>query len=506
MIFPEDLRNQIKANIAERCGLYFRDHDLRNLESAVFQRMQKSGFDSPHAYYIHLTADPERETEFRELLNLLTINHTYFFRNEPQFAALKEKVLPGLIDLKMQQAFARPGGARPGLRIWSAGCSTGEEPYTLAMVLREAVPHIEDWDIEIFATDASGDALEKAKRGVYGENSMRLVEEPYRAKYFTKIPSSRRQGAEWRISDEIKGMVKFGYLNLVGDPYPAEIDILFCRNVTIYFEIKTTLRIMDAFFESLTDPGILFLGYSESLQFLTDKFRMASWQDGIYYRKVSAKPEEPAPSVLVWRAEEPGPSDYIGEVPLPELAAVTETRQPAVLSEEDFKNVFVQISRLIYLKEYPKALSLIEKVSIEGPRMADIHYLAADVYANMNRHEEARARIRKALAIDSLFAPAYYLLGCILFEEGKIAEAKESLQKALYIDQDLIMARFYLAHLFRSEGRSGEAIREYRNTLAAISKRAADPRNEMVLQTSGFNQATLRSVCSDNLERLKTEP
>ena len=150
-------------------------------------------------------------------------------------------------------------------------------------------------------------------------------------------------------------------------------------------------------------------------------------------------------------------------------------------------------------------MALIEKVSIEGPEIADIHYLAADIYANMNRHEEAKKRLRRIFAIDPLFAPAHYLLGCMDFEEGRIAQSKEHLGRALYIDKDFVMARFYMAFVFRSEGRVNEAIREYRNTLAILSKGVFSLRSQMILQSSGFNLATLKSVCSDNLERLKME-
>ncbi len=503
MKFPEDLRNQIQTHIAERCGLYFRDHDLRNLEAGVSERMKACGFDSVHAYYLHLTTSEEQEAEFRELLNLLTINHTYFFRNEPQFAALKEKVLPELIERKMQQALESKSGRKPFLRIWSAGCSTGEEPYTIAMILCEVIPHPEDWNIEILATDASSEAMEKAKRGIYGENSMRLVEEPYRSKYFTQTVPSKAKG-EWRISDEIKGMVKFGFLNLVADPYPAELDIVFCRNVTIYFETKTTVKIMEDFAANMTDPGYLFLGYSESLQYLTQKFRMASWQEGIYYRKATGAPEEGV-SNLAWKPEEPEVEAYAEVRALPVLATIMEHHEPVAISPEQFEGVCQLILRFIYLKEYAKAMDLIEKVSIEGERMADIHYLAADIFANRNRHEEARARLKKALEINALFAPAHYLLGCMDLEEGRIAQSKEHLNRALYIDKDFVMARFYMAHVLRSEGRVSEAIREYRNTLAALSKNVPSSRSQMILQSSGFNLATLQGVCRDNLERLKME-
>lgn len=504
MNFPKELQDQIKTHIADRCGLYFRDHDLKNLESGVTQRMKACGFDSIHSYYLYLTTSEEKETEFRELLNLLTINHTYFFRNEPQFLAFKDKVIPELIERKMQRVFENKDGRKPVLRIWSAGCSTGEEPYTIAMILREAIPHPEDWDFEILATDASSEAMEKAKRGIYNENSMRLVEEPYRSKYFTKLSSSSKQSQEWKLSDEIKRMVKFGFLNLVADPYPAELDVVFCRNVTIYFETKTTIKIMEDFAANLTDPGYLFLGYSESLQFLTDKFRMASWQDGIYYRKATGKPQEATPA-LSWHPEEPEIEEYVEAMPLQELAAIIEHHEPVELTTEEFETVRQQILRLIYLKEYSKAMELIEKVSIEGSGMADIHYLAADICANRKRHEEAKARLKKALAIDSLFAPAYYLLGCMDLEDGKIAQSKEHLNRALYIDKDFVMARFYLALVLRSEGRTSESIREYRNTLAALSKGATSSRSQMILQSSGFSLATLKSVCSDNLERLKME-
>jgi len=505
MTFPEDLRAQFKSYIAERCGLYFRDHDLKNLEAGVSQRMKVCGLDSVHAYYIILTTSEEKEIEFRELLNLLTINHTYFFRNEPQFAALKEKVLKELIDRKIEKAFSAKDGRKPSLRIWSAGCSTGEEPYTIAMILREMIPHLEDWDIQIYATDASNDALGKAARGIYSEGSMRLVEEPCRSKYFTKI-SPARQSAGWQVSAEIKEMVNFGYLNLVADPFPPELDIIFCRNVTIYFELKTTISITDHFFESLSDPGYLFLGYSESLQFLTDKFKMASWQDGIYYRKAIGRPE-PALPTLSWQPgeQEPEEEEYAEPSASSMASEVPEAQQASEVSGGGFEAAREKIVRLIYLKEYSQALDLIEKFSVEGEKIADIHYLVADIYANLNRHEEARGRLKRALAIDSFFAPAYYLLGCMYLEEEQNEKAKESFQKALYIDKDFVMARFYMAQLLRSGGRASEAIREYRNTLAVLSKGGSGPRSEMILQSSGFNAATLKSICCDNLERLKIE-
>jgi chemotaxis protein methyltransferase CheR len=470
--FPEDLRERLKSHISQRCGLYFRDHDLRNLESAVERRMRALGIESGHAYYLHLTGSDGREGEFRELLNLLTVNHTYFFRNEPQFMALKEKVLPELAEDLRRRWFEGGRSGRPALRIWSAGCSTGEEPYTLAMVLRDT-PCCGDFDIDIYATDASTEALEKARLGVYGESSMRLVSEPCRGLYFSEGPSG------WRLCEEIKSMVRFGYHNLVADPFPAGIDVVFCRNVTIYFDPATTRRITDAFHSSLADGGYLFLGYSESLT-SSRKFQMVCRQDAIFFRKDSGPPPLPAPAPPAPASAEPGP--------------------------EDFDALRSRILDKISRKDYGAALDLIETVREEGPRMLEVHYLAAGVCANMNRLEEAKARIRRALSLDSLFAPAYYLLGFIHQEENRAAHARESFQKALFIDPGFLMARFSLAHLLRGEGKVSEAIREYRNTLALLSRGPVGPRDEGILQAMGFSAATLRSVCCDNLERLRNEP
>ncbi len=188
MTFSEELKNKFKNFVTSRCGLYFRDYDLRSLEDAVTARMQSCGFDSALAYHNYLTTSEKKEDEFRELLNLLIVNHTYFFRNEPHFRALREKVLPEIIKNKRAERHLlgdRKGiqsNGKPKIRIWSAGCSTGEEPYSIAMVIRDLMGDLNEWDVEIYATDVSTHALEKAKTGVYGKNSMGLVNKEYEKK------------------------------------------------------------------------------------------------------------------------------------------------------------------------------------------------------------------------------------------------------------------------------------------------------------------------------------
>ncbi|HPM43248.1 MAG TPA: protein-glutamate O-methyltransferase CheR, partial [Candidatus Omnitrophota bacterium] len=291
---PEDLRIRFKSYINSRTGLYFKDYDLKDLDKVILARMKDRGIDSLLSYYTYITTSDGKEDELRELLNRITIKHTYFFRNEPQFNVLRKVVLPQLAEKKLKEA-RDMGISKPALRVWSAGCSTGEEPYTIAMVIRDSMPDIDSWDVHILATDASQDALAKAAKGIYPMNSMRLVDAEHKGRYFKEITRSG-QGEAYEIDDSIKKMVTFGYHNLIDEDYPAGFDIIFCRNVVIYFELETTIKVMTKIRDSLNDNGYLFIGYSETLYFLHDKFKMVSRDDAIYYRKVGhleAPKEEP---------------------------------------------------------------------------------------------------------------------------------------------------------------------------------------------------------------------
>ena len=201
----DDLKVRFKNIVNERTGLYFKDYALRDLEGAVSQRMKSLRLDSPLSYYNVLVMSAEKEDEFRELLNILTVNHTYFFRNEPQFKVLKDKILPEIIARKprsRESGIVNRGSihdplstiheTRPSLRIWSAGCSTGEEPYTIAIIISETIPDPENWDIKILATDASESALKKARKGEYPESAMKHIPPDYLDKYFkSTIHASR---------------------------------------------------------------------------------------------------------------------------------------------------------------------------------------------------------------------------------------------------------------------------------------------------------------------------
>jgi len=495
LAFPADLRQRLKSFITERSGLYFKDHDLNGLDNVVRDRMKAHSFDSALSYYNYLTTSEERDEELRELFNLLTVNHTYFFRNEPHFKALKEKVLPEIIQKKIKQA----GKEKPSLRIWSAGCSSGEEPYTIAITLQELISDLENWGIQIIATDASSEALGKARKGLYSENSVKTVSKNYLDKYFSVEPG-HSHSLRYAVSNRIKDMVNFGYHNLMEEGYPLSFDIIFCRNVVIYFDFGTCLKVMERFHRSLNEGGYLFIGYSETLHFLPDKFKMISWEDAIYYRKAQGV-EEAGLALAKPSLPEKNIDQILEEISRKQVLAELEAEAKKIaLPPKKIEEFLIEINKAFYLKKYNAALGLIDEALAIDKKAIDVYYIAAEIYVNQANFTLAKDKLSSALKMNPLFAPAHYLFGCINIEEGVLDRAVESFKKALYIDKGFLAAYFYLANAHKLGGRADDAIRGYRNTLKLLSRLSSE---EIVPYSGGFEAATLMNICRDNIERLK---
>ncbi|MEW6377770.1 MAG: CheR family methyltransferase [Thermodesulfobacteriota bacterium] len=498
---PEEFKLKFRNLVTLRSGLYFKDYDLKDLENALLYRMCERKIDSPLTYYSLLTVSEGKEDEFRELLNHLTVNHTYFFRNEPQFKALKEKILPEIIARKKDRMITNPRetDGKPSLRIWSAGCSTGEEPYSIAIVVKEAIPDSKNWNIQIVATDASTSALEVARKGTYGQNSMRLVSKEQRALYFIERTGTGRK-AEYEIQDMIKNMVRFGYFNLMEENYPVEFDIIFCCNVTIYFEIETTMRVMDKIYHSLNDDGYLFIGYSESLQLISNKFKMLDWEDAIYYRKRTAK--EVLSEIKVLSPQGVEVERVLEEISRKELEAqLKEFKSPETKPVKNIDELLTQVIKHLHTKKYYMALELVEQAHKMNRDSVEPYYLEAEALLSLGRFNDAKDRLKTALKLNPLFAPAHYLFGSLFNEEGKVEEAKRSFIKALYLNKDFTLAHFGLANIYKSEGKLHEAIREYRNTLNILAKNAPD---DIIAYSGGFSAVAVAGACKSNIERLKT--
>ena len=260
-----------KRLIYEECGISLGVERRTFLESRLRRRMEELGINDGYEYYRMLLEPRGRSLELPALLDSLMICETSFFRNQPQFDLLKEVVLPQIIANKEKV------GSKL-LRVWSAGCSTGQEPYSAVMTILESVPDRESWALRVFASDLSFTALERAQCGLYRPDQLRGVDPLAAARYF------RQENGHYVMSDTVKRHVVFDYHNLKHDNGLRGLDIILCRNVMIYFDTEQQRRLVTRFSNCLVPGGFLFLGHAESLQGLSTRFTMVHRNKGIAYR------------------------------------------------------------------------------------------------------------------------------------------------------------------------------------------------------------------------------
>ena len=258
--------------VYERCGISIRDDLKFVMERRLWPRLEVLGLPDFSAYHRHLRLDPRGAAELDFAIEALATNETYFFREKPQLQAFSDEILPRLEE--QNRATRR-------LRIWSAGCSTGEEPYTIAILVKES-GRFEGWDVQVLGTDISRRVLASARRAEYGPSSMRAMPDGYLERYFEPT------GARWKLKEEVRSLVTFGQLNLVEleqGQLVSRQDAVFCRNVLIYFDLPARRRALDLFHARLHEGGYLLLGHSESLINLSASFELVHLKTDLVYRK-----------------------------------------------------------------------------------------------------------------------------------------------------------------------------------------------------------------------------
>lgn len=268
----EDVFRLIRDFVKDYCGIYFDDDSRYLLERRLSRRVRTHHFSTFREYYRYLLYHSNRDQELASIIDIITVNETYFFREQNQLKTLSEEILPEIL---------RTNKDKKKLRIWSAGCSTGEEPYTVAMLVIEKA-RFRDWDIEIFGSDINQRVLQVARSGAYRKNSFRTTDPYFLRRYF------REENGLSRISDNVKQYVNFTHLNLL-DPFKVKLvgtmDIIFCRNVLIYFDHPSRKKVIEMFYERLVDGGYLLLGHAESLINLSTAFTLRHFKYDMVYQK-----------------------------------------------------------------------------------------------------------------------------------------------------------------------------------------------------------------------------
>ncbi|MBI5199733.1 MAG: protein-glutamate O-methyltransferase CheR [Nitrospirae bacterium] len=269
----DDTFRLIRDFIRNYCGVYFDDGSKFLLEKRLSRRVENYLLNNFEDYYHFLMYDKRRDEELASVIDVLTVNETYFFREFSQLKALSDEIIPEIGERRKD---------KKRLRIWSAGCSTGEEPYTIAILILEK-NLMPEWEIEILGSDINQRVIHAARRGIYRKNAFRSIDDYYIRKYFTDEGEGN-----YRIVDPVRSLVNFSLLNLV-DPFKVrfvgKMDVIFCRNVIIYFDRDAKKKVINNFYDRLTEEGYLLLGHSESLMNISTDFMLKHLKNDLVYQK-----------------------------------------------------------------------------------------------------------------------------------------------------------------------------------------------------------------------------
>ncbi|MEF3273060.1 MAG: tetratricopeptide repeat protein [Chloroflexus sp.] len=434
-LLPENL-SRLRDSLARYCGVLLDDARLPTLRSAVERRSAVVG-QPPSQYLADLVLHPDRG-ELQQLAELLLNHETVFFRNRPHMEALRKTLLPEL------HARLPPGAP---IKIWSAGCATGEEPYSIAITALEALGDPLPRPVEILATDLSAAALEKARQGIYRGRTLMNLTPAQRVRFFTLA------GDGLAVQERVRQLVTFVQHNLL-EPFPPAArgtHILFCQNVTIYFSLETCRALMGRFYEILVEGGTLCLGFSETLWNIFDRLRPVAVDGAFLYRK--DPPRQRGLSATGGKR----PSQLRPMRPRP---VVTNANQPALFTDEAIVN---EGRRFIERGQLDAALDLFARAPLAGRHAPAVLALAAQAHANRGELDLALAEVRRALELNPLVTEAHILLGLIYERQQQLPLAIRHLERARYLSNDSPLVAFHLAECYRQTGRVVDAIREYRN-------------------------------------------
>jgi chemotaxis protein methyltransferase CheR len=465
---PESSLEVLRELLAEHLGIRFsaqRDGVLGRALAAVAEEL---GFPDAETCLAEFLSSPMERRHLEALAAHVTVGETYFFRGPRTLAAFERDLLLPLIE-------ARRASGRY-LRIWSAGCATGEEPYSIAMLLARLIPDIEDWRITILATDINPRFLAKAEKGIYGKWSFRGAPEWIRGRCF-------RPAADGRLAllPGIRRMVHFGVLNLATDPFPSLVngtnamDFIFCRNVLMYFTPEAARRVAAKFSRCLVDGGCLIVSPVEMSAALYAPLVPVTLGDVTVYRKhthVDDHGEALAVRREMPEAAWPGP---VVESPPPRAEAVIEPpAMPAAVSaapaETEHGELIAHFERGDFAAARQRALDIL--AGIPGDRQ--VLELLARSCANLGRLDEAERWCRALVDRERLDAGAHFLLGTILQERGAMPEAMESVKRALFLDPSLVLGHFTLGVMRRGQGFDTGAARDFRNALELLAEMPPD--------------------------------
>jgi chemotaxis protein methyltransferase CheR len=483
--------------LIEASGLRFDEGRYQVLQHALWQRLQHRGYDSYREYYNLLKFHPEGRLEIRELFDLVTIGETYFFRNKAQFDVLMRFVLPEIIQRKVDSG-------DKCIRAWSAGCSRGDETYSIAMAMMEVFPSFEEWRISILGTDINRTGLACSEEAVYGEKDIGHLPKEYLEKYF------KSQGSTYHLRDDVKELAGFEYHNLARDPCLHEtmqnVDIIFCRNVIIYFDSQTTERVLENFYNCLAQDGYLFLGHTETLWQITDRFERVEFPQTFIYKKRLGPIREEATRPFMAVPEIDIENFTFSTAPVETFqaagkdgawgATLARQSEPSLHKPRDHAE---DPTRQVDMPSETVVPSSPARSAGQDKNHILAHLAKATILANEAKYKEAADILGKIVEADNLSVEAYYLLGVLSYKSGDLKEAETQFRKVIYVAPDSVLAYFNLGNMYLYQKKLGEAAREFKNAIRLLEKR---PKDEQVRFCEDFTVEFLLRACRNTLVQL----
>lgn len=525
---PEEIE-KFQIFLMERSGLVFEGRRIQEMERAVARRLIEIGISSFEEYYVYVTNRKQGAEELYNLAISLTVGETQFFRTPDQFAALRKYVFPELIERQ------RASGEHE-LRILSAGCATGEEPYSLCFLLDELIPDIAHWNITIRACDINRNFLEDAQTGIYGERKMRLVDPATRERYFERLAKNRYQ-----VRDALKDRVEWLHFNITSDDYAqltraTNFHVVLCRNVLIYFNLEIIRNTIGKIYNIINPEGYLMLGYSETLFKISDEFQSVHTPEAFFYQKTDKGrrprhrelPKKPKPhsreELLQALGSMPHPlSDParprpagtgagmgvikpITEVIIPAASPPiprAERTEPAgaraggrdkaaAIESLNEDELWEEALQLFSEERFDRAREYFEEMLKRDPCSARAHIGLGFLFANMGAEETSREHAEEARKYDDLMPEIYLLLALLDEKNGHFDRAVENYQRVIMLSPDFAMAHFNLANLYLKLKKHREARREFGNTINILEN---DRDNRSLRFSGGLSREAVIEFC-----------
>jgi chemotaxis protein methyltransferase CheR len=451
------LLDKLSSHISLGMGLYFSQQRYNDLLRGIRGAAKELEHEDIEKFIAWLTESPLSKELVEVLARHLTIGETYFMRETKVIEALESHILPEIITLKRNN--------NKKIRVWSAGCCTGEEAYSVSILLNRLIPDIDSWDIKIIGTDINPFFLQKAIKGEYTEWSFRNIPLWIKETFFQKSEKNT-----YLVIPKIRKNVRFSYLNLAEEQYgnivPGinQIDIILCRNVLMYFDPVRIKEIADLFYNLLVQEGWLIVGSSETSQAFFSRYKTVNYPGAILYRR--SKKEENRPVKYSFSTIQ----STVKKTPVTRnkttIKSVSTEKQKKSNKKENIETIIDYYNQGNYIKVVNEA-EMEFKIQKTDTQLL---LIAAKSYANLGRLNDALDCCDTAITLDKLNPHCYHIQAEILHEQDRHEEAARCLKRVLYLDPDYLIAHFMLGNLARQSGKIKESNKYYKNTIDLLEK------------------------------------